>query len=523
MSSPTISFSLDECEGSIQDRFERVVCQAPDHLAVKTSANSYTYQALNEKANLIARTLIKAGGKPGEPVALLLDFGVDTVAAILGILKAGMVYIVLDPALPVVRLQSILEHARVDYFLSDSQDLPLAGKINPKGKPLINLDTLDGDANKANLELKVEPSSPAAIYYTSGTTGEPKGILRNHREIIYRGWTYSDLYQVSIDDTISQVFSFSFAASTSDMFGTLLNGAALCLYNIRRSTPLETVEWLVAEGITIFHPPVALFRLMLDRLTGEVKFPKLRMIQLGGAPLFKRDVERSRMFFPPTCILNNRFASTEAGLIASFMIDHETRLPGDTVPIGYPVAGMDVFLVDDAGKLVGPNEVGEIAVRSRYLSPDTWLDQQNTRERFSLAAPDGEGFLYLTGDLGRADSDGCLEHLGRRDSVVKVRGYRVDTNEIELALREVSEIRDVFVTTRPVPYAPQEEHIIAYIVLLPDKPVTPHTLRGFLAKRLPSYKLPARFIFLDALPLNPNGKVDARALPDPSRENNETR
>jgi len=514
-------FSREEIEQSIPDRFERVVLGVPDQLAVKSSADSCTYLALNERANQIARAIVDAYGEGGASVALLLEPGIALIAAMLGVLKAGLAYVVLDPSLPLSRLLSITEDSLARLLLTDDENLSLAGNLSLGIPTIINLDKINMGLSKENLDLQILPSNPAAIYYTSGSTGKPKGILRNHRDILYRGWIYNGHYNISTDDNVSQVFSFSFAASTSDMFGTLLNGAVLCIFNIRKSTLRQIVDWLDKEGITVFHSPVAFFRQLIYFLTGEEKFPKLRMIQLGGAPLFKKDVERSRLILSPTCTLNNRFATTEVGLIASFMIEHDTEIVGDNVPVGYPVEGMEVQVLDEKGKGVDPNCVGEIVVRSRFLAPGYWHNPEQTREKFLPATFNNEEPLYLTGDLGRMGLDGLLEHLGRKDTVVKVRGYRVDTIEIESALREHPDIKDVFVTPRPVPHAPEENRVIAYLVPAPGKSATGHTLHDFLYKRLPTYMMPARYIFLDVMPLNSNGKVDTRALPEPSQVTSE--
>jgi amino acid adenylation domain-containing protein len=509
-----IPFSMEEIEGAIADRFEVVVRTVPNHLAVKSTSRSYTYLALNEKANQIARTLIEAGGKKEGSVAILLDFGADIVAAILAVLKAGMLYIVLDSHMPVSRLQYILEDSLSGFLLTDEENLHVAVEISQGKYPVINLDNINTGLSKENPNIKATPSSPAAIYYTSGSTGQPIGILRCHRDILYRGWTHMDLYKVGTEDRLSLVFLFSFAASISDLFGTILNGGTLCLHNIRNSDQHQMVDWLVSEEVTIFHPPVAVLRKLLDNLKGDIKFPKLRMVQLGGATLFKRDIERSREVFPPTCILNNRYASTEVGLTTSFMIDRNTVLSGDIVPIGYPIKGMEVVLLDDAGKAVGPGEVGEIAVRSRYLSLGYWHNAGRTKKQFHSITPDGTDSLYITGDLGRMDQDGCLEHLGRKDFIVKVRGYRVDTAAVEAALSSHPAIKQLAVTARSAPGS-EEKWLVAYIVPNQANTLNKLKLRDYLEQKIPSYMIPARFVLLDAIPLNSNGKTDYFALLDP--------
>jgi acyl carrier protein len=206
-------------------------------------------------------------------------------------------------------------------------------------------------------------------------------------------------------------------------------------------------------------------------------------------------------------------SSTEAGNITQFLIDRETRITGEIAPVGYPAEDVIVLLLDDAGKQVETGAIGEIAVKSRYLACGYWRRPELSNEKFRPDPDGGEERLYLTGDLGRVESDGCLFHLGRKDDQVKVRGHRVEVVEVEAALMSLGYFGKTFVTLRD--RAPGEKSLVAYLV--PGKRPVPTTsaLRTALAATLPNHMIPAVFVMLDSLPLTPTGKVDRNALPDP--------
>lgn len=513
MRNSRIPFSIDAIDSTIPDRFDRVVRTFPDHPAVRSSPQAYTYQELNAKANQIAGILIKAGGKKGRTVSILHGFQPEIVAAILGVLKAGMIYVVLEPNQPKTRLQIIGKDAHTEILLTDKENHSLALEVSRGEFPVINLASINSEviANVPGLEL--QPFDPAAIYYTTGTTGQPKGILRNHRDLLFRGWTFNDLYKIGKEDRVSQVFLFSFAASTSDMFGTILNGGTLCLHDIRNSTLQQTMDWLVNERISIFHPPLAFFRKMLDNIDGREILSGLRMLLLGGASLYKGDIEQAREILPLNCVICNRFSSTEVGLTANYFIDKKTRIEGDIVPIGYPVMGVEIFVLDETGQVVEPGEVGEIAVKSRFLSTGYWQDPGNTDKQYLNDGSDRTDLLYLTNDLGQMDKNGLLIHLGRKDSIAKVRGYRVDITEVEAALASHDAIHQLAVLARPVPGS-EENRLVAYYVLKQASGPHKRELRDFLEQKIPSYMIPTSFVMLESMPLNSNGKIDVSALPD---------
>ncbi|RPI08710.1 MAG: acyl-CoA synthetase, partial [Zetaproteobacteria bacterium] len=302
---------------------------------------------------------------------------------------------------------------------------------------------------------------------------------------------------------------------TLDIFGALLNGAALYPLEIKGEGLSALADWLARNEITIYRSFPTTFRQFTDTLAGDEAFPHVRVVHLGGETVTRRDVERCRKHFSPHCILVNHLGSNEAGGMATYYIDHDTEIEEPTVPVGYPVPDNQVLLLDQHDSAGGPGDAGEIAVRSRYLALGYWGRPDLTRERFLEDPTGGDQRTFLTGDLGRRLPGGCLLHLGRKDFQVKVRGYRVELAEIEAALQAIDGINEAAVVAREEGEA--GVRLVAYVA--PAKPpgLTATTLRGALAATLPDHMIPSAFVFLGALPLTPNGKVDRRGLPAPER------
>ena len=251
----------------------------------------------------------------------------------------------------------------------------------------------------------------------------------------------------------------------------------------------------------------------MSTLTGKEEFPKLRVINLAGEPVYRADIELYKKHFSPECLLVNTFGAHEVGPIRLYVIDKETRITGEIAPVGYEFPGKEILLLDDNGQEVGFNQVGEIAVRSRYLSLGFWRRPDLTEAKFLPDPNGGDRRIYLTGDLGRMLPDGCLEHLGRKDFQVKIRGLRVEVAEVEGALRSMGAIREAVVIARED--KPGDKCLVAYVVPARDVASSISEVRSFVEQKLPPFMVPSRFVILDALPLTPNGKVNRKALPDP--------
>jgi amino acid adenylation domain-containing protein len=508
-----IPFEPAAIEQSIPDRFEQQVASYPDRLAVKTRSHALTYAALNHAANGVAHALLTQHGPGSEPIALLLEKDAPLIATILGVLKAGKIYVPLDPFSP-PRLRSILEDLQARLIVTENRHLHLANELAPKMLQVLNSDEIDASRGQENPELSLSAATLAYILYTSGSTGQPKGVVQNHRNVLHKVMRYTNDVHLSMDDRISLLPSCSFEAAVRDVFGALLNGATLFPFILKDEGLTPLANFLTQEEITIYHSTPTVFRHFIATLTGQEAFPMLRLIYLGGEPVSKQDMELYRAHFAPHCIFVNEFGSTEHGTGCQYFIDKEGQLIGSVVPVGYAVEGVEILVLDETGHMVGVNGIGEIALRSRYLSPGYWRKPELTQAAFQPDPRGGGERIYRTGDLGRLLPDGCLEHLGRKDFQVKIRGHRIEVAEIELALCDLAAVQEAVVVAREE--KPGDMRLVAYIVPAQQPPPTPRELRGVVQERLPDYMVPSAFVFLEALPLTPTGKVDRLALPPPS-------
>ena len=517
---PTNSFNefpKEEIQQSIPNCYEQIVRLHSKRLAVKTRNVSLSYFELNQIANRVARTILSVRGEGQEPVALLLDHDAPIIAAILGTLKAGKICVPLDPSHPRDRLAYILQNCQAHLLVTDTKNFSTACNLPQHGDHLINFDEIDGNASGENLGLSISPDTLAYILYTSGSTGQPKGVIHNHQNVIHNAMRYGNGCNIHEEDRVTLLASLATGLGTATAFSALLNGASLYPFNIRKEGIASLAEWLKKEEITVYIATPTVFRHFVATLTGEEKFPKLRMIILTSEQIRISDVELYKRHFSPHCILGVFLGATETGSISQYIIHKNTEITSKIAPVGHAVQDTEILLLDETGQEVSQNQPGEIAVRSRYLSPGYWHNPELTRAAFILDPAGGEKKTYRTGDLGRMRPDGCLEHLGRKDFRVKIRGFSIELEEIEAALRASPLVRETIVDVRKD--ESQDNRLIAYIVPMHGQTPTVSEIRNYLKEKLPEYMMPSAFIFLEALPLTPTGKLDRRALPklDPSR------
>ena len=500
-------FKKEEIEQSIPERFEKIVRLYPERLALKARGRSLTYEALNQAANRIAHAILMQRGQRDEPIGLLLGKGALLTAAILGVLKAGKLYVLLNPSFPQARISFMLENSQSALLVTNNEHLSLAHGL-ARQIQLISVDEPDSNLSTQNLGISISPDALTWIHYTSGSTGQPKGVVQNHRNVLDLAMQQTNDLHICSQDRITTITS-----QGGDMFLALLNGAALLPANIKQDGLAGLGDWLMQEEVTVYSSVPSVFRHFVKSLRGDEAFPKLRLIRLTGEPVYQPDLELYRNHFSQACILVNRLSSTEVPTFRQYLIDHSTVITDSVVPVGYAVQGKELLLLDDDGKEVGINETGEIAVKSRHLSPGYWRNPELNRATFVPVSEGGER-IYRTGDLGCMRPDGCLVYFGRKDFQVKIRGNRVELAEIERTLLGLGGFDEAVVA--PLEDHPGEQRLVAYLVPTSRTAVTVSALRRSLSDNLPEYMIPSAFVLLDALPLTPAGKVDRRALPVPS-------
>ncbi len=415
-----MAFPKEDIEKSIPDRFEKIVRTYPDRLAVKDKDRSLTYDRLNRAANRIAHAILAKRGDAREPVALLFEHGIDMIPAIFGILKAGKFYLGLDPSFPQDKKLRLLEDSGANLIVSNSRNLELANGTFRNTISLLNIDKIPSSTPSENLNFPIKAEEFACLLYTSGSTGKPKGIICPHKNIVFNGVVHGYVNHIRADDKLTLFHSIGFGSSHINLYQSLLNGASIHPFDIKSEGVGRIARWLHEEQLTVFHSTPLVFRQLAESLADHIDLSALRLINLSGAPVSKVEIDLYRAHFSATSVFEISIGSTETHTFSSFVVDQDFRLPDIGVPVGYPRPGREVLILDETGNVVEPGQAGEIAVRSEYLNLPFPAQAGTTRD-----AKNASEEIYLTGDLGRMMPDGFLIHIGRKDFVVKIRGFRV--------------------------------------------------------------------------------------------------
>jgi len=475
----------------------------------------WTYAELNQRANLIAGEMLNRLGERSEPVALLMQHDAGLIAAILAVLKAGKIYLSLDPSNSLERLAALLADSHARLLIADQMNAALTNSLATEQLSILPIgDDFTTSSTRTNFSA-VSPEAGAWLMYTSGSTGTPKGVWQNHRGIVHDADVYRDLIQLTPDDRLSLLTSCSFAASSAALFATLLNGATLCPFHVRSQGIERLASWLREQNITIYHSVPTVFRHLARATNDNRVFASLRLVRLGGEPMLRGDVEVFQQRCPDDCRLMNGLSSTETGLICAAMIDKHTVLPNGRVPVGRAVRDVEVFLVNDQSQPVEDGCEGRIAVRSAYLRQGYWLCPDATAEKFRIDPHAPDTRIFTTNDLGRFLPDGNLEHLGRVDEVVKIRGLRVDLAEVEATLNATDLVEEAVVTAVQDPS--DGYRLVTFIVSRGKTDSSSHACRQALRQLLP---LPGRLVVLQELPLLASGKIDRLYLSKEAVESN---
>jgi len=499
----------------IHSLFEEQVEKTPDAVAlvyedVQTrNVASLTYRELNNRANQLAHYLQRLGVKPEVRVGICVERSLEMVIGILAILKAGGAYVPLDPTYPSERLELILKDVQIPILLTQTH---LQYRLPLNNQTLVNIDSdweIIAQYKEDNLPSEVNPENLAYIIYTSGSTGIPKGTEVAHRNII--GFMFGvDYIHLDSEQIWLQHSSISWDALTLELWPPLLYGGRCVLYPDRIPTPEKLSRIIQEQRVNILFLTTALFNLMIDTMPSGLS--GLKQLLFGGESVSVPHVRRALELLPGTQIIHAYGPSECTVFTCCYPIPKQLAANVHSIPIGKPIGDRKVYILDkDLHRVpIGvPGElyVGGASVARGYLNQPTL-----TSEKF-IPNPFVEGdTLYKTGDLVRRLPDGNLEFIGRIDTQVKIRGFRIELEEIEAVLNQHPSIKQVVVIARED--EPGNKSLVAYLVTKDNQP-TPSTLRTFLKTKLPDYMIPAAFVFLEALPLTPNSKINRHALPIP--------
>ena len=517
------------CDLTLSQLFEQQVANTPENIALSYEGKEITYRELNERANRFARYLRKKGVKSESIVGVLLERSIDMMVAIMGILKAGGAYLPIDPDYPQERIASIIGDSGARFLVTGmelKQKLLTGGILEGSAIESFAIDDQNSgfeNEDGGNIECVNNSESPAYVMYTSGSTGMPKGTVTTHYNIsrVVRSTNYIEITQ---KDTLLQLSNYAFDGSTFDIFGALLNGAKLVLVSRQTVLDIARLSGIIKdEKISVFFVTTALFNTLAD-LNVDC-FKNVRKVLFGGERVSVPHVRKVLECVGPGRLIHV-YGPTESTVFASYHFVDKIDFDAVTIPIGKPLSNTKIYIVDKNNNLQPFGAPGELCIAGDGLAKGYLNRDELTKEKFVqnplYTNETGQNvwtgknncqIMYRTGDLAKWLSDGSIEFLDRIDTQVKLRGFRIELGEIESKLLEYEGIKEAVVVAREDKSG--NKYLCAYFTV--QKDIDLSSLREHLLKKLPVYMVPSDFVRLEIMPLNSNGKIEKKALPEPQK------
>lgn len=488
-----VEYSDNKC---IHELIEEQAKKTPNNIAVVYDDQPLTYCELNEKANRLARLIRGKGVHPDELIGIMADRSLEMIIGMLAILKSGAAFMPVDPAYPQERINYLLEDSRTKILLIQEHLLEKA-QFNGEIIRLVDQEDNMRAEGGSDLEPIGDATNLAYVIYTSGSTGNPKGVMIEHRSLVNLSQWHKRNFRLTYDDRATKYAAFGFDASVWELFPYLIAGASV--YIIPEQIRLDVYalnEFYERNLITITWLPPQVYEQFL-----ELQNTTLRFLLTGG------DKVRAYSHVPYEVI--NTYGPTESTVICtSYNIQKDNYR---NIPIGMPIDNIQLYILDRNNRLVPLGVKGELCITGDGLGRGYWGRNDLTEEKF-IDNPFVPGKkMYKTGDLARWLPDGNMEYLGRMDFQVKIRGFRIELSEVESHLLNHPDIQKAVVIAKED--VPGHKYLCAYLVA--DKRASLSELRSYISQKLPDYMIPLYFIYLDKMPLTPNGKLDASVLPDP--------
>ncbi|RBP48046.1 amino acid adenylation domain-containing protein [Roseimicrobium gellanilyticum] len=500
--------AVDDSRETLVGLFEQMVAVHPNYPALSSDTWSFDYEKLDHAANRLAAELLGMGGSPGDRVAILMNHDAPLAAAVLGVLKAGRIVVVLNPAEPTARHAQVCADCAPACIITDADHHAGAVALahHPKSVLLVQ-EQLAGPPAPAP-EMLISPDDVAFIIYTSGTTGRPKGVMQTHANIVHNAQRLSRTMGLGPGERVLLLASLSGGLGLSTAWCGLLHGACVCPFPtaIVGVTGLEA--WMKLQSITVYVSSASIFRSFMRTLAEGAAFPQVRMVRIASERATSEDFALFRRHFADECLLLHTLSSSETGNITQMMFRKNDVVTDGPLPVGRPANGVGLLVVDEQGREVPRGKDGEIVVQSRRLSPGYWGDAGLTAKCFSTAA--GGLREFRGGDRGRWDAEGNLVFLGRQDHQVKIHGFRVELAEVEAELLREPGVAEAVVRPEVLNFG--ETGLVAFVVPSAEAACTEDGLRRALANRLPGPMIPSIIVLMESLPLTSHGKVDRSSL-----------
>jgi amino acid adenylation domain-containing protein len=505
-------FPRSVLEHSVVDRFRTIACRYAASLAAADSFRSYSYSRLAEEAERAAAAVASASEGTADPVAILLRNEARYAVAMLGVLAAGRGYVPLDADHPIERNRRICAHAGIAAAVCSGGGADLAQMLSLRPAQIIDLDQIAKEpAPKLGSPSCSGSDDIACITYTSGSTGEPKGVYQNHRGLLHDIMISTEALGLGPDDRLAMFNAPNLQHGTRICFGALLNGASVTMLRPKEVTATGLAQTVKAHRITVWRSTPALFAHAVETLGAGERFDDLRLVYLGGDRVGWGDYDLFRKTCPSDAEFGTHLGSTECATL-HWIVDPARRSDGVLLPLGRPLPDRDVRLVDDQGAPVADGETGELVVSSRFIALGYWNDPDLTARAFTTDLADPTVRSFRTGDLARRRKDGLYEFVGRKDQQVKINGFRVEPGEVEGVLKSFAGVRDAAIVVRRT-NAGIARALIAYVEL--GTGVAGLKARHLLAlskQALPRFMVPASIFIEPKLPRLPGMKIDRGRL-----------
>ncbi|MDN5202268.1 amino acid adenylation domain-containing protein [Fulvivirgaceae bacterium BMA10] len=517
----------------LQHLLKQAARKSPQKEVIIAGETKLTYKQLDKLSNRFANLLIATGVKKGDRVGLYMPKNIPAVIGVFGILKAGAAYVPLDINAPSARIAFFIQNCEMTHLMVSSSKKEIMDEVFKENTSLDTVILSDDftdipsewpahihDWNKVmqshdkNPNVRNIDTDLAYILYTSGSTGVPKGVMTSHHNSLAFINSMSELFKILPEDKVANPAPLKFGISIFDIFVTIKEGATMVIIpDLLTTFPCQLADWMHENEISIwFSVPFVLSRLVLDGQIDRYNFDHLRAVFFAGE-VFPAKYLRQLMNLWPSVTYFNIYGTTETNVITGYEVEPLDEDHIKPIPIGKAISNLEAFLIDERGNLIDrPGESGELCVRGAAVAQGYWANEAKTKENFieNPLDPHSKDLVYKTGDVVVLDEKGRFHYTGRRDHMIKSRGYRIEIGEIEAALYSHKSIKEAAVVGIPDELAGHK--IKAFVTLHDKRSLEPVELQKFCTQQIPRYMVPESIEFLEALPKTSTGKIDKTAL-----------